>query len=259
MEQFKDLLKKYSAYILAYLSVTGYYIAYSYKNGYYEYFKIPNIFLNDISLIDIIISISAVITFMTSIIAIFFNHRPYNDDEKITWKTRLNKNVILLSLLLVSGAYFDSLLLKIILGITIIGIGVYNFIFPLIFQRKVKGYNNKIHAYFKNDNSMSFWEIFEFKFKYQFITLVLILLLLTFTLGKIIYLLGYQNAMNEKSFDVATIDGSKYILFKLNDNEAIATRFKEDTISKEFQLISNRELVIKKERIKSLKIEDEDD
>ena len=80
----KDLLSKYSAYIIAYISIAGYYLAYKYKEGYYSYFNIPSVYINDIDFIDIITMVTTIIGFLSTGLYIILTHRTRDMDKEET-------------------------------------------------------------------------------------------------------------------------------------------------------------------------------
>lgn len=251
----KNIIVKYSAYIIAYLSISGYFLAYKYKEGYYVYFNIPIVYINTIDFIDIIKMVSAIVAFLSMGIYIILTQHRKSTSEKETWIGRINKNATTIVILLLVAGHFDQRVIRGLSLILILLILIYNLILPLIFNRKIKGYNNKIAAFFKYKDDKGFMEILEHKIKYQFFALVLAVIFLTYIFGYFVFFLGYQNAKNIEVYDVTEIEGVKHIVFNVNDDKVIAASVINKTLSNEFSFHSKSELLIRKEEIQKLKVD----
>lgn len=251
----KEVLLKYSTYIIAYLSIAGYYLAYEYKEGYYHYFNIPSVYINNLDLIDIINMVTAIIAFFSMVLYLILTHRPRDKKKEETVGSRVNQIILPLAILFLIAGYFDIWLIRSISLITILLMIIYNFVLPLVFNNKVKGYNNKIAAFFKSDNDMSLIEIVEFKIKHQFTSTLIVVIFLTYCLGHLINLLGYQNAMDEERFNIAEINEIKHIVFNIDSDKVIAAAINEHSLSNDFSVYYKTDITIKNEVIKDLKVD----
>lgn len=248
----KNALFKYSVYITAYLSIVGYYLAYEYKNGYFKFYNIPNVYIINVDFIDIIDMVGAIITFFLVGTYFILSHNINNDSEKKTVFRRIKKVLLPIVMLFLIAGYFDIGIIKSASLVFILIILIYNFILPLAFHHKVKGYNEKIDAFFNSEYDMSFIETLQHKLKYQFIQTVIAVILLTYVFGIFINLLGQQNAKKEENFNVAEIDEIKHIIFNVNDEMVVATAVINNKVSDEFFMYSKSDLFIKTEKIKGL-------
>lgn len=251
----KDLLSKYSAYIIAYISIAGYYLAYKYKEGYYSYFNIPSVYINDIDFIDIITMVTTIIGFLSTGLYIILTHRTRDMDKEETVFSRINRILLPFTILCLAAGYFDFGIIRSLSLIIILLIIIYNFVLPLIFCYRVKGYNNKIADFFKSENAMDFMAIIEFKVKYQSMSLVIAIIFLTYALGIFVSLFGLQNAKSEEQFNVTEINEVKHIVFNIDSEKVIASTIIDNKLSDGFSVYLKSDITIKKEDIKDLKVD----
>lgn len=247
-------LNKYSAFIIGYLSITSYYLAYQYKRGYLLYFKVPEVFISNVEFIDIIRAMTGIVGFISigSYIWFFGNK---NNKNTNTWIGRLKKNTLLISILLLLGGYFYEIqTLRIASSVFIFSILIYNLVFPLIFSQEIKGYNNKIAYFFKGEVEKSFNNILRNTLNKHFTLFILLIVLFTYGLGSFVTILAYQNASENTRFDTAVINEEAYILFPFNDEKVIASRYEENVLSNEFEVIFKENIVTTKREIADLKV-----
>lgn len=207
--------------------------------------------MNSVDFIDIIEVVTALITFLSLGISILANPRKGGGNR---WIDRIDKNMIPLVILILMAGHFD---MEVIRGLSLISIAIilfYNFIYPLFFNRNVKGYNKKIVSFFDSQKKTNFIDVVKYRIENHFFSFVFTIVIATYFFGFFVNLLGYQNAKNQEIYDVAVIEEVTYILFNVNDSKVIAVAVENNILSNEYSIYSTSDLLIKKEKIENLTI-----
>lgn len=227
--------------LVAVITVSAYLLVYCFELGYTKYFNIPS-FLIEISLINIFItggSLLFVYFLIFEIYNIFLMLIP--TISNYVCRRILLANVPLLLILLGSFISYGKLYREqIILILLILFVNIFIYGFPLITQRKIKGYAKKLKAQDELEDKIDMEnptlsnKIIKLLPK-EMIYFIFVLYVLTM----IAYDNGKANAIKQSEFLVIKSNPEMVVLKKYNDSLITAKFNREDkTLSTKFNIIN---------------------
>lgn len=226
--------------LIAGVPVAGYWVAFLYELGYCTYFNIPLSFI-EIGILNILVAIVGIagVLLLISIHANMFYMLLSGIAQPISFSLlKIGTILILISgYALVSRLPF--VLFVIIVAIIIVLFGFLEFIFPLLTQRKVTGYLNKLAAQEKTE--LEHKNIFNFvanSIGRKTVQIILVIFVLSF----VAYFAGGYKAKTQRNFMVFVGNGEKVVL-KAISGYLLVAEFDRPTksLSSKFTLVSSEQ------------------
>jgi hypothetical protein len=202
-------------------SALSYAVAYAYRSGFASYFDLPPLLLTPtlVTVLQAGAAVGAVLLVFWTIVNALWMFLPET-------KTAVSRRIYFLVLMvLIYALMFYSLFTYkwgwlILLGILCF-FGFFEFIFPLITQRRVAGYENKLLAQDKIDDAQkTLLDRVGNRYGYKGMGLVLaVVVLLSFA-----HSVGYANAKEQEDFFVVA-DAPDYVVAAIDDDMIILVAY----------------------------------
>lgn len=239
------------AIIIAMISVIGYLISYNYEVGYLSYYKIPDKFVQ-IDITSILKSTGVIIGTLLTLYNMFNVLPAFYPPKKVDGDGRTNPIhdsfrrlfwAFAFSLFIIFFTVFHLTIIYLCIGIIFV-ISLLEFVFPLLGQRKIKGYKAKLIAARAIDNSvLTLNDVIRNRFGAKTVRIFLILLLIVATIPLVKYI-GENRANNQTNYLVINSDKPMVLLYTYQEYFVLAPiNLKTKVVTPNFIFVKQEESI----------------